>query len=241
MPCLRMQNTIASKMQLKTRVKPQSAILGINSVMLQSLLKTNVQQSNGDHFVQAIQTSVNMAEIKPEPVSISGIQMTGNVNVLRDMYLKNKAKAQGNATISMNAKLVLIHVQSIIAKIKSHIKIMKNLSAMHKDHGHNSKNGVSITKIIAEIPRPETGNSKHGTKMATHKVPAVTITETLPSNTTNTHITTPQVTSNGNSQKIIRMVTGSNMIGQMFKFNMMAHSKVKHKSLTVKATAGRPK
>ena len=161
--------------------------------------------------------------------------------MLMDINLKNTAMTPVHALISMNAKLVLIHVQSIIAKIKSHIKIMKNLSAMHKDHGHNSKNGVSITKIIAEIPRLETGNSKHGTKMATHKVPAVTTTETLPSNTTSTHMTGAQVTNNGNSQKIIRMVIGSSMIGQMFKFNMMAHSKVKHKSQTVKATVGRPK
>ena len=179
--------------------------------------------------------SVNTTEIKPEHVSIFGIQIAGNVNVLMDTIFITVV-----AVISMNAKLVLTHVPLIIAKIKFYIKMVKNLAAMHKDHGHNRKNGVSITKITAEIPRPETGNFKHGTKMARHKVLVVTTTGTLPLNTTITLMTGAQATNNGNSQKIIRMVNGSNMIGQTFMFNMMALSKVKLKSQTVKAIAGRP-
>ena len=241
---LRMTTTIALKMQLETKVKPQFAILTIPNAGQRSLLKTNVQQSNRNHcalVVVEIQTSVNMAEIKPEHVSISGIQMTGSANVLKDMHL-SICTDLNHATISTNVKLVIIHVPLIIAKIKSHIKMVaKNSFAMHRDHGHNRKNGVSIIKIIPEIHRPETGNSKHGIKMDIHKVPAVTTMETLQSNTANTHIITTQVNNNGNSAKIIPMVIGSNMIGQMFNINRVAHSKVKLKSRTVKAKAGRPK
>ena len=132
--------------------------------------------------------------------------------------------------------------RDVSPKIKSQIKMVaKNSSAMHRDHGHNRKNGVSIIKIIPDIHRPETGNSKRGTKMDIHKVPAVTTMETLQSNTTTTHMITTLVTNNGNSAKIIAMVNGSNMIGQMFNINKVAHSKVKLKSRTVKVKTGLPK
>ena len=138
----------------------------------------------------------------------------------------------------MSVRRVLTHVLLKTAKTKFHIRTVKSSCAGLKVRGSLNKNGVSTIKIIKAILKLETGNFKHGIKMVKHKVPEVTTMVISLFNMVNTHMTGALVPNNGTSPKTIKMVIGSNTIGQEFTCNMMDHSKVKLIFQTVKVKAG---
>ena len=143
-----------------------------------------------------------------------------------------------HVSMTMSVRLVLTHVLLKTVKIKSHIKTVKSLCAGLRVLGSRNKNGVSTIKIIKAIPKLEIGNFKPGIKMVKHKVPEVITTVISLFNIINTHMTGALVPNNGILPKTIKMVIGSNTIGQEFTCNMMGHSKVKLIFQTVKVKAG---